>query len=310
MKKVRIVLLPLILVSIIALFTMTGCGSGTTPTGTAPTQAAPQGELSQQQLEQIFSDSMMNEANLNTYRFDMDMDIITNVTGGSEAGKMTMLSKSNGAANMASNQLQIQMEMDMSMEGLGYEDGSQSLTYDVYQMADWTYMRMEIPEAGEQWVKMPTSEKIDEQLNFVDQQLGPLESAVDIKLQGYANVDGVECYVLSIVPDMEKLTEWISRQQGTAQNIEWGDIPDLSDVFDTLEYTYYITIDSKLPKKLVVNMQMELTAEQLGEGGDNFDRMLMNISIDMTLYDYNEPFSINLPDEAEDARQVSEDMFF
>jgi hypothetical protein len=293
---------------------MTGCATtGNAPAGTGTTTTtaagAAQGELSQQQLEQIYNDSIMNQANLNTYKFDMDMDMLTNVTGGSEAGKMTMLTKSSGAANLASNQMQMTMEMDVSMEGLGYEDSSQSLTYDVYQMADWTYMRMEIPGAGEQWVKMPTSEKIDEQLNFVDQQLGPLESAVDIELQGYANVDGVECYVLSLVPDMEELTKWISAQQGAVQDIDWGDIPNLSDIFKKLEYTCYITKDSNLLKKLVVNMQMELTPELMGEGGDSFDRMFMNISVDMTLYDYNEPFSINLPDEAENATQVSEDMF-
>lgn len=303
MKTVKIVLLPLILASIIALFSMTGCATG----GTTPTLGAPHEELSQQQLQQIFSDSIKNEANLNTYKFDMEMDMITDITG-AESGKMTILTKSSGATNLASKQTQMKMEMEMSAEGLGQEGGSQSLIYDIYQMTDWIYMKMEVPGIGEQWMKMPASDKLSEQLDFVDQQLGPLEGAVGIELKGYANVDGVECYVLSIVPDMEKLMEWISEQQGATQDINWGNISDLSDIYKQLEYTYYITKDSKLPKKLVVNMQMEFTPEQVVETGGSFDKMTLNISVDMTLSDFNKPFSINLPDEAKNAMEAPENM--
>ena len=308
MKTVRFVLLSLLLVPIITLFSMTGCATDGTDGGIVPIQPVAQGELSQQQIEQIFYDSMANQTNLNFYKFNMAMDMITDVIG-AESGKMTVLTTSNGAANLASNQLQMQMEMDMSMEGLGYEGGSQSLTYDVYQMTDWIYMRMEVPGMGEQWVKMPVSEDLNEQLDLVDQQLEPLESAVEIELLEYANVDGEECYVLSLIPDMDKLMDWLEEQQGATQDIDWGDIADVSDVFDRLEYTYYITKDSKLPKRLIVNMILELTPEQAGIYDNSFDQMIINISMDMTLYDFDEPFSIVLPDGAENAETVSQNMF-
>ena len=309
MKTVRFVLLSLLLVPIITLFSMTGCATDGTDGGIVPIQPVAQGELSQQQIEQIFYDSMANQTNLNFYKFNMDMDMITDVIG-AESGKMTVLTTSNGAANLASNQLQMQMEMDMSMEGLGDEGGSQSIAYDIYQMADWVYMRMEISGMGEQWIKTPTSEETYEQLDLVNQQLGPLESAVDIEFMGYANVDGEECYVLSLVPDMNNLTDWLNQQQGAGtQDINWGNISDLSDVFKKLEYTYYITRDTKLPKRLIVDMQMELTSEQTGLSGGDYDKMTMDISVDMTLYDYNEPFSIDLPDEAENAMEAPESMY-
>ena len=287
---------------------MTSCATGGAGSGTIPIQEAPQGEVSQQQLEQIFSDSIMNQTNLNTYKFDMVMDIITDIIG-AESGKMAILTKSSGAANLAYKQMQTKMEMDVKAEGLGQEDISQSLIYDIYQMTDWIYMKMEVPGMGEQWIKMPVSDKLNEKLDLVDQQLGPLEGTVKLELQGYANVDGAECYVISIVPDTEKLTEWISEQQGATQGIDWGNISDLSDIFKKIEYTCYVTKDSNLVKKLVVNMQMELTPEQMGETGGSFDKMAMSISVDMTLYGHNESFSINLPDEAQNAMEVSEDMF-
>lgn len=310
MKTVKIVLMPLLLASIIALFSITGCaGTGTTPQITTPSAAATQEELNQQELEEILYASMTNEANLDTYTFIMDMDINTDVIG-EESVKMIVSTKSNGAADLASGQMHMRMEMEMSAEGIGYEAGTQSLAYDVYQITDWIYMKMEVSGMGEQWMKIRASEEMNEKLNLVDQQLEPLGSAIELKLLGYADVDGEECYVISIVPDIGKITQWLSEQQGAAiQDIDWADIPNLSDVFKNLEYTYYVTKNSRLPKKLVLNMQMEMTPLQLGEFNANYDKMIMNISLDMTLSDFNEPSSITLPDEAQDATEVSEDMF-
>jgi len=36
--------------------------------------------------------------------------------------------------------------------------------------------------------------------------------------------------------------------------------------------------------------------------------MIMILNVDTKMYDYNEPFSIDLPDEAENATEFSEDM--
>lgn len=310
MKKLRIVLLPVILASIIALFSMTGCATGaTTPAGTTPIAAAPQEELSQQQLQQVLSDCLVNQESLNTYKYDLDMDMIMTISGGAQSGKMTVTTKSSGAIKPVSHEMQATMEMTMNAEGVaGYEDSSQTITYDAYQMADWVYMRMEVPGMGEQWMKMPVTEDLAVKLNLVDQQLGPLESVIKIELKGYTSVDGEECYVLSLVPDMAELTQWVSEQQGATQDIDWGEISNLSDVFKKLEYTCYIAKDSKLLKKLTINMQMNFAPEQMGISEDA-DSVTMNISIDMTLSDHNVPFTINLPEEAENAMEVSPDMF-
>jgi len=182
--------------------------------------------MSQAQLEAILDESIANQESINTYRFDVDMDMITDVVGGYEAGKMTISTKSNGAANLASNQMQMNMEMTMVLEGFEEQNGSQDLTYDMYVYPDYTYMRMEVPGMGEQWMKMATTEdlQVDLNTNMVDQQLGPLESAIEIELLWYEDVDGEECYVLSIVPDMEVLMQWVAQQQSSTQDLDWDEI--------------------------------------------------------------------------------------
>jgi len=303
MKMAKIILLPLLLASILALFSLYGC----TGTGTISTTGALQDGLSQQQLEQILSDSLENYENLNTYKFDVDMDILADISGGIQSGKMTIISKISGVTNVASQQMQMKMDMSMS----AYGSGEQNIAYDMYILADWTYMRMEIPGMGEQWIKMPTTDELMESYNtdVVDQQLQPLDSPVKIELLRYEDVDGLECYVLSITPDMDELMQWVSEQQGTSEDVDWEELATISDVFKEFTYVCYIAKDSNLLKKMVVDMVMEFTPEQAGASTGDFDTMMMEIRMDMYLYDHNEPFSINLPDEAENAIEMSEDMF-
>jgi aminopeptidase C len=109
---------------------------------------------------------------------------------------------------------------------------------------------------------------------------------------------------------MAELTKWLSEQQGTGQGIiDWADMANLSDIFKKTEYVCYIIKDSNLLKRMVVNMLMDYTAAQAGVTTGEFDKMTMNISMDMNIYDHNMPFSITLPVEAENAMEVSGDTF-
>ncbi len=76
-----------------------------------------------------------------------------------------------------------------------------------------------------------------------------------------------------------------------------------------MSYICYVTKESNLMKRMVIDMVMDYNAEQVGDYSGEFDTMLMNIKMDMTLYDQNKPFTIILPDEAAGAIEVSEDMF-
>lgn len=307
MKGIKLIILPLLLTSVIALFSFSGCAEG----GVAPgATTAIQNGMSQAQLEAILDESIANQESINTYRFDMDMDMITDVVGGYEAGKTSIFTKSDGAANLASNQMQMNMEMTMVLEGFEGQNGSQDLTYDMYIYPDYTYMRMEVPGMGEQWMKMATTEdlQVNVNANMVDQQLGPLESAMEIELLWYEDVDGEECYVLSIVPDMEEFMQWLAQQQGSTQELDWNEIAMATDAFKKFSYLCYITKDTIMLKRIIIEMEMEFTPEQAGASPSNFDNMIIIINVDMKMYDYNEPFSIDLPDEAENATEFSEDM--
>jgi hypothetical protein len=313
-KKIHIIILPAILVSILAIFSFFGCGGGGTAqngTNTIPAEGITVGDLNQQQLAQILADSVANYDKLTTYKFDMTMDMLMDVTGGTQSGKVTMNTKTNGAAKVAANEMQMNTEMTISMEGAGEQDSSESISYEVYQMADWLYMKLSVPGVGEQWMKLPATDTAKETFNMnpIDQQLGPLDSPVKIEYLRSEVVDGIDCHVLAVTPDMQALAEWLTAQETGGEDTDWQDLVNYSDVFKEFSYVCYVTKETNYLKRLIVNMVMEYTAEEAGESPETFDKMTMNISMDMNMYDHNKPFSITLPDEAANATEVSEDIF-
>lgn len=301
MRTVRIALLPILLMSITALFSITGCATD----GTGPAESLPEG-ISQQDLEEILYDATTNYALLNTCKFDMDMDISTKIIGGSTPGEMTIHSRIGGGMNKSSQQMQ--MNMEMSVEGAGL--GSQDVYAEMYIFPDLTYMKMEVPGMGEQWVKMETTEDLAAALNTqaVDQQMGMLESPLKVEYLRSESVDGLDCYVLTITPNTDELADWINQQNTGADDIDWGEMADITSLFKQLSYICYVVKDTHMMKKLILEMEMEYTSEQIGDYSADFDTQNMYIYMYMNLYDHNQPFSVTLPDEAEDAVEMPDYM--
>jgi hypothetical protein len=295
-KRVKFLALPLLLAAILAAPSLPGCG------GNAGEMEGTAGGLTAQELHQVVADAMEAVKNATSYKFSLDMDINAEAIGGSQAGKMGMSMENDGVTDIAANQMQIDMEMFVEQEG----QGSQSMSAKVYMLTDWMYMKMKISGMGEQWVKTPVTEEVREayNLDMVNQQLAPLESMGEIKFLKYESVDGSQCYVLEIVPDLASMKEWLEQQQMTSDTFDWSKVENLGDIFKELSYTIWISKDTKLIKKMKMTMSLEMTPELAGVSETNFDKMTMDVEMGMTIKDYNKPISIVLPKEAENAVEI------
>jgi hypothetical protein len=302
-KLIKIIALPLLLAAIVGVLSLAGCGEKAT--GPEGTEAA--GELTQQEMQQILTDSVLAMKTATSYEFSLVLNMDIEATGGDEAGTMETTIKASGVADIADNEMQMSFEMSLDNNSFGIEEGSQDISADMYMLTDWIYMKMDITGMGEQWVKMPLTEELKEayNLNMVDQQITPLESpAATIEFVKYETFDGSECYVFKIVPDMESMRQWLDEQQIISGTVDPDAVLNLEDVFKELAYITWIAKDSKLMKKMNVAMLIEMNAEQAGAPDSGLEKMIVNMHADMTLENYNEPVSIVLPEEAEDAMEV------
>jgi hypothetical protein len=262
-KIIRIILLPLLMITTLSLLTVLGCkdkeGTGT-----------------------------------------------INMSGSPEEDTVDMVITMEGVVDQANMEMQMTMNMSMDMDTGEAEGMLQDMSAEMYMLADTIYMKTDIPEMGERWVKMPLSEEMMEMynLNMVDQQLALLEAPGEITLLRHEKFNGSECYVIHLIPDMQKMIDWINQQQMISMELARADPEILSNIFKELSFTCWIAEDTKYMKKITASMLMEMSAEDFPEMGTDSGTMTMDMDMDTVIYDYNEPVSIILPDEAEKAKEM------
>lgn len=296
-KRAKILALPLVLVMILAVPALAGCGGKVVETGTT-------GGLTAQELQQVLSDSMLAVKNATSYGFSLDMSMNAEAIGGTQAGKMGMTMGADGVADLANMAIRFGLDMSVTQDIPGEDNTPQSISAEVYMLDNMMYMKMDVAGAGEQWIKTPVTENVTQSydLDMVNQELTPLETATQIEFVKYETVDGSKCYVLTVVPDIATIKEWLDQQQMTSGTMDWNSLTQ--DVFKELSYTVWIAQDTKLMKKLNMAMLLEMTAEQAGSNASDFDKMTLDLNMNMLMKHYNESVSIDLPDEAQNATEM------
>jgi hypothetical protein len=301
-KSKKYIILPLMLAVLLLAF-VPGCKEKETaaPTTTPTTTTE---ELSQEQMQQIFAGAIVATKNAQTFKFDMDMRSEMEATGGTEEGKSNVSMKATGVYDQAAKKIHVNMNINMNMNAPQMDEKEQSIAMDMYLLEDTMYIKTDMPFIGEQWLKVPVNAQMSEIYNadMVSEQLKMLESPAEIKFLRYETVDGSDCYVFQVVPDMMKIVEWLGQQQMAGTGFDAEKIKNITDVFKNIYFNVWIARDSGLMKKMEGSMVIDLNAEDYGAASGDFDNMNMNTG--MRLYDYNVPVTIELPEEAKDAVEM------
>jgi len=285
-----------LLAAILGVLSFAGCGGKPGDDGNGGV------ELTQQELEQVIAESMVAYQDATTYGFTYDMEVNMEIVGGSSPGSMDMTMRGEGRADIDANTMLMDMDVSLESDIEGME-GSEVMSAEIYLLTDWMYMKVEGTGLGEQWVKTPVTEDVKEayNLNIVDQQLIPLESMGEIKFIKYESVDGSQCYVLDVVPDVDAMKDYLDTQELTSGQ-DWDML--IEDMFNELSYKVWVDTETRLLKRISMVMDMDMTPGQVGAEESDFDFIVMHLELQMTLGDYNEPVTIDLPDEALDAEEM------
>jgi hypothetical protein len=257
--------------------------------------------LTSEQIDQIVIGAANAVAEAQTYKFDMDMFMTMAVVGGTDPGTMTVGANATGVIDSVNQEMETIMDMVMSVA----EEDEQQMGMEMYVVDEWLYMKMSIPEIGEEWVKMELTPAMWQTQQQIEQTMELLQTATEVKFLGSEAVDGVDCYVFDIIPDMEKLAEYLAQQQSM---LGVGlDVESLVELFANMSVSIkeWIAEDSLLLTKSTAHMLVEVTPEDVGATSEDFDRATMDLSTVMTVYGYNQPVSIELPEEALEAPEIS-----
>ena len=238
-------------------------------------------------------------ADVKTYQFDMDMTMDVAAEAEGETFEMTMVTDSSGALDLENRRMMMDMTMSMAMPGLEMEMGME-----MYLIGDMMYMFMESPWVEPMWTKLEMPEGTWEEWSQTEAQVGLLEVA-QVEVIGSERVRGIDCYVLEVTPDMEQLWQMVM-QQAELTGEEMPDVAEefIQEIFRSFSVKQWVAKDTYFLTKAEIDMAVELTPEAMGFPEEE-GIMTMDIAISLLAYDYNQPVSIELPPEAEEAMEVS-----
>jgi len=255
-------------------------------------------ELSPEELKQIIEETAEE---VNTYKFEMSMKIETVMSNESESIKMITTSSGSGAVDQENRKMF--MRFSSTLAGLEVNKSIET-EMEMYLIENEMYMKMDlgIPGLPARWMKMEIPEENWESQNQLDQQL-ELLNASEIEIIGSEKIDGTDCYILEITPDMEKLWEVIINNPGTEEQMSELSDFNLGDIIKETSVKYWIAKDTKFPMKTITKMKMEFTPESLNitDNVTEESSMTMESEMEVRYYDYNVPVEIELPDEAKQA---------
>jgi hypothetical protein len=277
----KLLLLSLALVLSFSLVAFVGCG----------------GKLTQEEIDQIIAGAA--DASYETVSFDIELPMTAEVSGGGDAGVMTVDMSGTGAMDIVNEAMQVTMNMAMDVPG----QGSQDIDAATYIVEGWMYTGATIPGYGEQWTKMALTEQIWQQQDQVEQYIRLLATAVEVDYKGTETVNGVECYVFEVEPDMSILNDLLQQETSTLGMMDLSSL-DVAELYQELSVKEWLAVDSYRLQRTEVEMTMEFGPGDVEATSDDFEKMSIDIKMTMRFYAYDQPVTVVLPPEALDAEEM------
>ena len=230
--------------------------------------------------------------NIRTYQFDSNETVDMTIEGdGEEEDSFTLIS--NGTIDVENRQLRVDTSISETEQPEIVWGGEQ------YFIDGMLYVKPKDPAGESMWTKEEAPEEWWEgmQKMGVESQIELLEAA-QVEVIGSESVGGIDCYVLEVTPDLEQL--WQLYNYLTFQ--EPPDVTEeyLQEIFRSFSIKQWVAKDTYFLMKAQIDIATEFPPEEPGPS-------TIDIAMVLLSYNYNEPVSIELPPEAEEAVEMPMD---
>lgn len=250
--------------------------------------------------EDLIEKVILAVENVKTYQLDVDVAINIKgevegeaVEGMTMATSLSIVDIINGKRKM-----RVAMEKD-------FLETSESVEADVYLIGERRYIKIVVP-GPERWVKERVPKGFWDTLNEIKNEIELLKLS-EIEILGSENVSGVDCYVVKLIPNLEKLWERVMQTLGVGQTIpEIPSLDLLQEVIKSVSGKQWIAKDTYFIKKTQQKLVMLVSSENVNfpEVEEEFE-VRIDFDVDEIFHSYNKPVSIELPPEAKSAIEMS-----
>jgi len=253
--------------------------------------------------EDIIGGVIDAQDDIRTYEYEMDLSLDEVSTVEGEAGKLTTASKSSGALDLDNRQMRWEMTANLEVSG----EDEESMAVELYLVDNIGYVLYKGSDEEPMWQKQEALESdwkdIIEMLSMTEPQIDLLQEA-QVKVIGSEKVKGLDCYLLQLTPDKKQLWEAISQQAEFGNlALSYSKVREelLSEMFIDFSVKQWVAKDTYFLMKAEIDMAMQLTSEAMEVQEGEMD---VNITLSLLAYNYNQPVTIVLPPEAEEAESM------
>jgi outer membrane lipoprotein-sorting protein len=271
--KGRSFVLVLVLLAVLALV---GCGSSETKVN----------------ADEVVQNALAAQANMDTSSMEITIDDVT-VEGTVNGMDIGVSLNGSATSTMDWSNKKMKGHMGMNVDLTAPLAFNTQVTGDMYAFDNVSYIKV-IFMASDNWTK--TALPIDFWYTQENEQF--IESILETADAEYLpdqKVGGVNCYVLKLTPDYVALQAMLEQQAGAGE-----EVPDIASLISNLSIKVWVAKDTSYVTKIEVVLDADIPADVLGgvAGGEG---LTVHLSVTMEMTDVNEPVSIVLPDEAQNA---------
>jgi len=221
--------------------------------------------------------------NLESYRYSIDVvsEIIVEPKNLSNKSNLTEISHEEGAINLTGHALSLIQRSNETSK----EYGMSSKTNELYLFNETLYTR-----DNNKWSQIREENVVRlVDLRNVIQKESYIINDSKIKLLGFKEVDGIECYWIKVEPDPKRLVFLLNKSDSLKENIDLDTL--LSN--NTLEWFSWITKDAHLLKKSDIKIALTVKAADLGLPVKDVENIRISSKISSLYNNYNQPIRIN-----------------
>ena len=197
----------------------------------------------------------------------------------------------------------------ITMEELGVE--LEQATMELYVLDNKRYTKFDRPGEPSHWQVEGLSSGTWESMHYWEHHVDLLQKS-KIELLGKEKVNDIDCYAMQLSPDMAEFLKMMLAEQQLGQQFSEEEIDIITTAlsrffvsFMDLSAKEWIDKDTYLPRKTEMIMDIYISPDEFMElglvvlAGYEFT---LGTNINLVVESYNEPLSIVLPPEAQEAK--------
>ncbi|MBM4445204.1 MAG: hypothetical protein FJ020_07885 [Chloroflexi bacterium] len=240
--------------------------------------------------EQVLENMMAAQADVESFQLDATISVDVQ----SPEADATISADADCALDLKDKEMEAVASMAMNIPGM-----TMNVAMQAYAVDDYIYV-MTSMFGQEQWTKQAIPAGTWQNIENSQYQIDSLLEVVEAEVVKEESLNGVDCYVLALTPDLAELQQALLEQPGIGDQL--AEMPDLESMVQKMTFKIWVAKDTYFLMKAIVDMTVVMDAQAMGmpagEGSATIE-----LSLQMAAHDYNEPVSVDLPAEAATATE-------